>query len=142
MWQIFDQNFERNQISAEIKSLLNEKRQKWFHLSHFGIIFFVLNLTMFFRYEQPWCIFSAMILVLDKYEVFRSLYSEKSILNSFHLKKDLRIEKVNFTKSLDHLSCCWLNIVPVQTDSHMVKRAWYNMKIHPFSGKFFRNISK
>ena len=97
----------------------------------------------FFRYEQPWCIFSAMILVLDKYEVFRSIYSEKSILNSFHLKKDLRIEKVNFQKSFDHLSCCWLNVVPVQTDSHMVKRVWYNMKIHPFSGNlFFRNLSK
>ena len=54
----------------------------------------------FFRYEQPWCIFSAMILVLDKYEVFRSIYSEKSILNSFHLKKDLRIEKVNFKNRL------------------------------------------
>ena len=94
----------------------------------------------FFRYEQPWCIFSAMILVLDKYEVFRSIYSEKSILNSFHLKKDLRIEKVNFQKSFDHLSCCWLNVVPVQTDSHMVKRVWYNMKIHPFSGNLFFEI--
>jgi len=41
-----------------------------------------------------------MILVLDKYEVFRSIYSEKSILNSFHLKKDLRIEKVNFKNRL------------------------------------------
>ena len=51
-------------------------------------------------------------------------------------QKRFKDRESEFSKSFDHLSCCWLNVVPVQTDSHMVKRVWYNMKIHPFSGKF------
>ena len=57
-------------------------------------------------------------------------------------QKRFKDRESEFSKSLDHLSCCWLNVVPVQTDSHMVQRVWYNMKIHPFSGNFLSKSFK